>query len=104
MDLTIRIDAKIEWQAKALPSGRWIGVCDPLGVTVEAVDQAELRSVIEETHYTLFLDLLEDGELERFLRDRGWEARVPIPSGVPTGGVNFEVPFEVVQAAMHGRP
>lgn len=99
MDLTIQIQAQMVWKAKPLTTGGWIGVCDPLGVTIEASDQAELRSMIEETHHTLFLDLLQDGELEQFLHERGWQAHVPIPTGVPQGGVRFDVPFQVEQAA-----
>ena len=51
-------------------SGRWIGVCDALGIAVEAETPDELRSVTAEALDLLMADLAEDNELEDFLRDR----------------------------------
>ena len=96
--LTIQIQAKISWAMKRLSSGKFLAVCDPLGVTVEGKNQAELRSLIEETHHYLFLDLLVDGELDKFLRDRGWSVPGGTPRRPPGAGVRFEVPFHLVPA------
>ncbi len=97
---TIQILAQVTWQAKRNVRGVWIGVCEPLGLTLEAQSDSDLKSLIEETHHTLFLDLLEDGELEHFLRDRGWEARGFIPQRMPEGGVRFDVPYELREAVI----
>ncbi len=94
METTIQIQATINWLVQRTPSGAWVGVCDPLGLTVEASDEVELRSVIGEAQHYLFLDLLEDGELDRFLRERGWHATAPIPLTIPEG-VRFDVPFNL---------
>lgn len=93
--MTIHIKAQLAWSRKRLQSGAWIAVCDALGLTVEANDEAELRSMIAETHHFLFLDLFQDGELDRFLRDRGWATSTPMPAPSPESGVRFEVPFEL---------
>jgi hypothetical protein len=96
--MTIQIDANIAWGMKRLPSGGYIAVCDGLGLTVEAKDEPELRSMIEETLSILFLDIFSDGEMDQFLRSHGWMAKSPIPTEIQTGienGVQFDVPFEL---------
>ena len=95
---TIQIQARLAWLARKNTRGVWIGVCDALGLTLEAATDSDLKSLIEETHHTLFLDLLEDGELDAFLRDRGWQAMGPLPTHFPDGGVRFDVPYEVREA------
>ncbi len=40
-------------------------------------------------------DLLEEGELDRFLKDRGWNPGTPIPLVVPHEGIAFDVPMEI---------
>ena len=100
----ITIRTLLQWMVTVLPSGRWLGVCDALGVTAEGSDETELRGLIEETQYTLFLDLLEDGELDQFLRERGWNTGAPIPTRMPDDGVQFEVPFKLVRSPIHGSP
>jgi hypothetical protein len=94
---TIQIQANIVWNVIRTGSGVLVGVCDPLGLTVEADDESELQSVIGEAHHCLFLDLFEEGELESFLRDHGWRTVGPVPAGLPEG-VKFDVPFKVVPA------
>jgi hypothetical protein len=96
--MTIQIDAKLGWATKKLRSGAWIGVCDALGLTVEASNEQELRSMIEESISVLFADIFADGEMDQFLRSHGWMAKSPIPTEIQTGienGVRFDVPFEL---------
>jgi len=96
--MTIQIDAKIPWARKQLNSGAWIGVCDALGLTIEASNEAELVSMIEESMSLLFQDIFADGELDRFLQAHGWMAKSPIPLEIQAGienGVRFDVPFEL---------
>lgn len=98
METKVQIQAQLVWGIKRLVSGSWMGVCEPLGISLEAEDEPELRSMIEEAHHTLFLDLMESGELAQFLRDRGWSTKGPIPVGPVDMGVRFDVPFTVVPA------
>jgi len=96
---TIRIDANLEWRVHRGATGVFIGVCDAMGLAVEGDDQLELESVIAETLHFVFLDLLEDDLLERFLHDRGWR----VASGVlrkptPEDALRFDVPFRLVPA------
>ena len=93
--MTIHVKAQIMWAKKQVRSGTWIAVCDALGLTIEAENEAELQSMIEETQHFLFLDLFEDGALDRFLRERGWTTTAPIPASSPESGVRFDVPFEL---------
>jgi hypothetical protein len=94
---------QVVWGAVKTSRGTLVGICDALGLTVEANDEAELRSMIPEAQHFLMVDLLEDGELPKFLHDRGWRAMGPLPPHVPEGGVKFDVPFRV-EHVVHGHP
>lgn len=51
---------------------------------------------IAETVNAMFTDLLVSGELDQFLRDRGWGLAGPIP--VRKRDVWFDVPFSMESA------
>jgi len=98
---TYSVEAKLEWRAERGDSERrWVAVCDALGVAAEADSLDELHSVIPETIHLLMVDLLEDGELDQFLSERGWsssridEARTP--------EVGFHVPWEMIAEGSNG--
>ncbi len=76
--MQVLVDATIVWKVLRTPRGVLVGVCDELRLTVEARDERELRSIIEESHDLFFQSLLEDGELGRFLREHGWDTNVPV--------------------------
>ena len=64
---------------------------------MEADSLDELHGLIPETIHLLMVDLLEDNELDRYLRDKGWQA-----VGVPASGdgdVEFDVPWYLVVPA-----
>jgi hypothetical protein len=71
--------------------GNWVGVCDPLALTVQSDTWAHLMGDIAETLNAMFTDLLQSGELEQFLRDRGCGSSGPIP--LRKRDVWFDVPF-----------
>ena len=99
MMATIQIEANIVWNVKPTGSGTMMGVCDPLGLTLEADDASGLQGMIAESLHYLFLGLFEDGELDRFLLDRGWSAH-GIPQIRPQdGAILFQVPFTTHSAA-----
>jgi hypothetical protein len=97
--MTIQINAKVEWAVRKLQSGTWIGVCNTLGLTIVAKDDQELKSVIEEALSGLLLDVFADGEMDAFLRTRGWQAKSPLPANDQSAienGVQFDLPFELL--------
>lgn len=69
------IKSQIQWKAFRSPTGKvWIAQCDPLGLTVEAKTLDELySSAIPEALRDLLTDLIEDGDLDEFLREMGWD-------------------------------
>jgi hypothetical protein len=93
--VAIQIKGKLEWRASQSPSSkRWIGICEPLNLAMEAESLDELGSVINESTHALLLDLLADNELDSFLRERGWSANnIPV---VPTNDINFVIPWQLV--------
>lgn len=100
----VKLDAKIQWFARpSTTSGRWIGVCEPMNLIMEANGLDELRSLIEESMQLLFADLLEDHELDKYLRDRGWVAH-NLGGVVQASDVQFEVPWELIAKGKMGDP
>ena len=100
--IILELEANVPWHARRSSSSeRWVGVCDAMNVSTEAESLDELHSVIDETMQLLLVDLLQDNELEQFLRDRGWRA-----SNMPEAGsaedVEFEVPWEVIVEGARG--
>jgi hypothetical protein len=94
----VSIESKVQWQvARSATSGRWIGVCQPMNLAMEANSLDELSEVIKESIHLLLIDLLQDNELDQFLRDRGWTA-LNMPRCDVTGDVEFDVPLELLVA------
>lgn len=93
---TIRIYATMDWRAeRSEEDGGWVGVCKQLGITTEAETLDELHSLAPEAMEFLFLDLLEDGELEEFLKQKGWKYS---REGVDTPGPKFHIPWQLLAA------
>lgn len=68
-----KIRYSIQWHAtQPAGSGRWIGVCEPMNLSVEADSRDELHSVIDEAIQLLLTDLFQDNALDRYLHERGW--------------------------------
>lgn len=65
-----------------------------MNLVLEADTTDELRSLINESVQLLLLDLLEDNELDDFLRKHGWA----LASEVVRDGdnVRFDVPWELL--------
>ena len=57
------------------PKGRWVGMCDDLDIVVEADNLEELISMFQESVELLFEDLMEKGDLDQFLSEKGWGER-----------------------------
>lgn len=97
----IRVDTNLHWRAeRGVQSGHWIGFCDALGITTEADSLDELHTLIPEAIHILMIDLVEDGELDGFLADRGWDSSQESIDG------DFEVrvPWYLVANGTNGQP
>lgn len=100
--LTVEINARLQWQFyRDEISHRWIAVCEPLHVTVEADTHTELRENIEDGINLLFRNLLKDNELEHFLTMRGWTAGSNLPA--KNEEVRFDVPIELIARQANGQ-
>ena len=98
----MRIDAQIPWQIDRAEGKRWVGICDPLDLTVESETWAELMEDIALTLDAMLRDLLANDELDRFLLDRGWTANGPTVT--ETEEVRFDVPFIPALVQSHDSP
>ena len=87
----MRIDAQIPWQIDRAEGERWVGICDPLDLTVESETWAELMEDIALTLDAMLRDLLANDELDRFLLDRGWTANGPTSDRDRRGSVRRPV-------------
>lgn len=91
----VRIDGSVGWKIQQTDSGRWVGVCDALELTVQSDTWVEMMEVINEGLEMIFQDLIETDEFDQFLADRGWVAR-----GTCGKDSTFDLPFipELVEA------
>jgi len=92
--IRIEMGAQLLWEASKTESGNWIAVNDAVGLTMQSDSLDELHSMIEEATQLLFEDLFEDGELDAFLRSKGWN-KISMPSD-SDGGIRFDVPYELL--------
>ena len=100
----IHIEGKVDWVCWRGNGGHWIGICDPLKLTAQADTWFELMESIGETIDSVMKDLLQTGDLYRFLQDHGWKPRNPIPKQLTPEEIadyRFDIPFMPHMAA-HG--
>ena len=97
--------AQLLWKVARASGGHWVAVCDPMGLTIQSDTWASLMEDIAQTLNALMVDLLEEGELDRFLRDRGFTL---VGSVTRPGDTWFDVPFSAtrttdrdLEAALH---
>jgi hypothetical protein len=84
----VPIEADIQWLAERSPtSNRFIAVCETMNLSMEADSIDEFHKLVYETMQLVFLDLLQDNDLDSYLEERGWNA-----SGL-TSGVTSETKF-----------
>jgi hypothetical protein len=95
MNINIEVKHRLQWLATQTPSGNWIGICEPMNLSMEAKSLDELWNIIPETINLLFQDLLGDNELDSFLKERGWRA-ASIPAKPALKDVEFNVPWELI--------
>lgn len=94
---TVRVQAQVQWEYyQDNASRRWIAVCKPLAITLEADTHTELRENIEDTLRLFMRSMFEDGDFEKFLREHGWKTLNNIPSNIPAHDIRFDVPIELI--------
>ncbi len=96
----VQVKANLQWTVHRGKSGVWIGICDPLKLTVQSETWAELMEDIGLTLNDVLRDLLVSNELPQFLRDRGWQLMESLPTRQDE--VRFDVPFFPVMAGANG--
>lgn len=97
--VVVQIDANVAWQYAQDPkSGASIGICPDLNLNAIGDTWIELQEAIAETMNLLLTDLFENGELQAFLRQNGWQVH---SGSLPRPGksVRFDVPLTVSRAA-----
>ena len=96
MKQVIRIDVngQVQWEVAKTASGKWLGVCRPLGLTMEGGTLDDLFASINDSVQLLMTELLQSGELDAFLKHRGWRlASQAVRQQTP---VEFDVPIELL--------
>lgn len=99
MKQIVRVDVngQIQWEVAKTASGRWLGVCRALGLTMEGLTLDDLFANINDSVQLLMSELLESGELDDFLSHRGW--RLASQAIKHQGDVEFDVPLELLVRA-----
>lgn len=93
--------ASVQWRAtKSKSSKRFVALCEPMNVSLEANSIDELYSMIPEAIHLLMRDLLEDDEIQPFLREIGWRFPGELPK--PTEDVRIQVPWELIVSGEMG--
>lgn len=98
MLIRVQIHGQLLWRYTRDPrSDRFVAVCDALKITAEAETWSKLVEVVNEEVNALFRDLYEEGQLDRFLRSRGWSPfpYTPLPGSMPAEGMRFDVPMDM---------
>lgn len=96
----VRVRANLHWGVLQGKGGAWVGVCDPLKLTVQAQTWAELMEDIGHTLDAILQDVLASDELPKFLSDRGWQLMGPTPTRREQ--VRFDVPFFPAMVGANG--
>jgi hypothetical protein len=98
----VQVQGNIQWKVARSRDGHWLGICDPLRLTLQAETYAELMEDIGLALDAMLRDLLESSDLERFLRDQGWTLTGTIPARQDE--VRFDVPFFLLPGNADGNP
>ena len=93
MKITVHIQGKLVWKWGRTKHGNYIAVCDSIAQTVQASKFGELLETMNEALDSTFRELFLSGDLEKFLRERGWSTGSPVPRA--RKNVRFDMPFEL---------
>lgn len=87
----IKIEGSVGWKCFRATGGNWVGICEPLGLTLQSETWGTLMDDIDQTLNAILLDLLKSQELEHFLHARGWRPMGRIPER--PDDIRFDLPF-----------
>ena len=77
----VKVEGEAVWQVWETENGNWIAEWLQFGSVVQAPDRRELEEDIQDAVDLLFQDLLSEGDIEEYLRDRGIEYSLDRVSG-----------------------
>jgi len=88
--MIVRVKAHVPWQVRPV-GDMYIGVCEPLHLTVEGDTWSNLMESIGDTLDAVMGELMKSNELPQFLQSHGWALITPLPA--KPQDVRFDVPF-----------
>ena len=92
----VQVQAQIQWEFYQDPiSKRWIAICRPLKLVLEADTNTELRENIEDSLNLFMRSIFADGQFEQFMREHGWVAQ-NLPRNVDPRTIKFDIPIELI--------
>ena len=89
--MLVRVQGNVQWKCFLSKEGHWIGICDPLGITLQADTWGDLMEDISLTLDAVLRDLLVSDELPKFLQEHGFVLAGKMPN--PKDDVRFDMPF-----------
>lgn len=95
----VRIQATLDWkygQDKA--TGKWVAICDCLGLTVQEDSVAELHKSMAIAADDMFHELIISGDFEAFLKARKWSYS-KVQNKARSSGVEVDVPWNARRAS-----
>jgi hypothetical protein len=96
----VRIDGSVEWKILKGKGGNWVGICDPLKLTIQSETWADLMEDIALTLDALLKELLSSNELPKFMREHGWSVIGTMPHR--PRNVRFDLPFFPAMMGSYG--
>jgi hypothetical protein len=89
----VRINGQVPWRCFPAQSGDWIGICDPLKLTLQAESWNELVDEMAISLNAFLRELFTTHEFDRFMRENGWTVIGPIPTQEQAENIRFDLPF-----------
>jgi len=89
----VRINGQVPWRCFPAQSGNWIGICDPLKLTLQAETWGELVEEMGITLNSFLTELFTSNNFDRFMRENGWSVIGPIPRQEQAKQLRFDLPF-----------
>ena len=80
----------IPWDFQETEDGQWVARSEVLGALLQSATFPELVEDIQQTMAAIFADLDETGDLEQFVKERGWSVQRLIPK---SGRVDMPLRF-----------
>ncbi|MDQ6632532.1 MAG: hypothetical protein M3Y82_12390 [Verrucomicrobiota bacterium] len=90
----ISLEGQITWKyCEDIKARKWVAVCDPFQITIQADSFPELREGMSESIDAMLTELLSTGDLDKFLEEHGWSSVSPIPQKSARARLSFDVPL-----------